>query len=160
MEPDKKLHSIMLALLLEHISSYFIQYFRKYDIENNGQLDIQGVPQAKRESAIANIQYLFVCFIVGFSVKQLVILDEKEWSYQSYLIQWIIVDSFIMLLQRYYIYASQMMMMSGELMKNLYTLQFAQNKILEERRVKRMLEIQDTVGARLSEFFKSKKVEA
>lgn len=40
-----------------------------------------------------------------------------------------------MLLQRYYIYASQIMMMSGELMKNLYTLQFAQRKILEERKL-------------------------
>lgn len=69
MDEDKKLHSIILALLIEHVSSYLIQYFRKYDIEKNGQLDIQGVPQAKRESAIANIQYLFVCFIVGFSVK-------------------------------------------------------------------------------------------
>lgn len=28
MDPDKKLHTIVLALMVEHISSYFIQYFR------------------------------------------------------------------------------------------------------------------------------------
>ena len=66
---------IILALLIEHLSSYVIQYFRQYDIENFGELDIQGVPQAKRESAIANIQYLLVCLIVGYSIKQLVILE-------------------------------------------------------------------------------------
>lgn len=97
MESDKKLNSIMLALLIEHICSYFIQFFRSYDIATNGQQDIQGVPQAKRESALANIQYVFVCLIVGFSIKQLVILDEKEWNRQLHFILWIIVDSFIML---------------------------------------------------------------
>ena len=40
MDPGKKLHIIMIALLIEHISSYFIQYFRHYDIENYGELDI------------------------------------------------------------------------------------------------------------------------
>ena len=30
------------------------------------------------------------------------------------------------------------MMMSGELMKNLYTLQFAQNKIIEENKIKEL----------------------
>ena len=79
MEEGKKLHIIMCALIVEHFTSYFIQYFRQYDIENYGELDIQGVPQAKRESAIANIQYLFVCLIVGYSVKQLVMLDDREW---------------------------------------------------------------------------------
>lgn len=28
MDPDKKLHTIILALMVEHVSSYFIQYFR------------------------------------------------------------------------------------------------------------------------------------
>lgn len=86
MDPDKKLHTIILALLIEHVTSYFIAFFRQYDIEQNGELDIQGVPQAKRESAIANIQYLFVCLIVGFSVKQMFILDARERRHQSYLV--------------------------------------------------------------------------
>lgn len=40
MDDDKKLHSIMIAIIAEHLVSYFIQYFRSYDIEQNGQLDI------------------------------------------------------------------------------------------------------------------------
>ena len=96
---------------------------------------------------------------MGFSVKQLFILEEKEWQHQSFLIQWIIVDSFIMLLQRYYIYASQMMMMSGELMKNIYTLQFAQGKALEERKRRRQLEIKESMDHRISEFFKGKNIQ-
>lgn len=64
-----------------------------------------------------------------------------------------------MLLQRYYIYASQMMMMSGELMKNIYTLQFAQGKALEERKRRRQLEIKESMDHRLSEFFKGKNIQ-
>ena len=67
----------------------------------------------------------------------MVILSPEEWRHQSFMIQWIIVDCFIILLQRYYIYLCQMMMMSGEIMKNIYTLQFAQKKILEDRKKQR-----------------------
>ena len=157
MDADKKLHTIILALLIEHLASYFIAYFRQYDIERYGELDIQGVPQAKRESAIANIQYLFVCLIVGFSVKQMFILDPQERRFQSYLVQWIIVDCIIILIQRYYIYVCQMMMISGEIMKNVYTLQFTQNKILQELKMKKELEIQNSLGNRLSELIRGVK---
>lgn len=81
-------------------------------------------------------------------------MNAEEWRHQIFMIQWIIVDCFIILLQRYYIYLCQMMMMSGEMMKNIYTLQLAQNKKLTERRNQKELEINDVMGNRLSEFFK------
>lgn len=82
----------------------------------------------------------------------MVILSPEEWSHQSFMIQWIIVDCFIILLQRYYIYVCQMMMMSGEIMKNIYTLQFAQKKALEERKKKRESQIQELIARRMTNF--------
>jgi hypothetical protein len=112
------------------------------------------VPQAKRESFIANIQYLFVCLIVGFSVKQIVILNEEEKRHQSYMIQWIYVDCIIIILQRYYLYVCQAMMINGEIMKNIYTLNFTQKKILEKRKKDKMMEINTTVAEKIFDIMK------
>lgn len=131
MDKDKNLDIIIWALLIEHFLSYLIAYFRQYDIARNGELDIHGVPHAKRESVIGNIQSLLVCMIVGFSIKQLVMLDSDELRHQSYLYHWVIIDCLIILLQRYVFYVFVMMANDGEIIKNIYTLYFTQYKILK-----------------------------
>ena len=46
---------IMLALFVEHIFSYVCAYYRDYDINKNGQIDINGIMRAPNESRLGNI---------------------------------------------------------------------------------------------------------
>ena len=43
---------LLICLLVEHIISYVIINYRKYDIAHNGKLDINGVLRANKESKL------------------------------------------------------------------------------------------------------------
>jgi hypothetical protein len=43
---------ILWALVIEHVLSFSIEWFRKYEIERSGILDINGVPRGKYESML------------------------------------------------------------------------------------------------------------
>lgn len=59
----------MWLLVSEHVFSYVIAIFRKYDIEKNGVLGINGVPRGRVESLLAQVQNFVVCLIIGFCIK-------------------------------------------------------------------------------------------
>ena len=59
---------ILLGIMVEHVLSYLVAYFRKYDIEKNGKIDINGVKRATTESFIGNVQFFIACILIGFSV--------------------------------------------------------------------------------------------
>ena len=61
-------NTIMLTLLIEHIFSYICAFYRSYDIEKNGKIDINGVKRASKELFIGNIQFFIACIIIGFSI--------------------------------------------------------------------------------------------
>jgi hypothetical protein len=46
---------IMFTLLCEHIFSYLIAFFRHYDINKNGRMDINGVKRASNESKLSSL---------------------------------------------------------------------------------------------------------
>lgn len=65
---DDSSNVIMLTLLVEHIFSYICAFYRSYDIEKNGKIDINGVKRASTELFIGNIQFFIACIIIGFSL--------------------------------------------------------------------------------------------
>ena len=69
-------------MLIEHIASYLIELFRRYDIAKNGQMDINGVPRAKTESILATIQYFFICFLIGYILKEIISIHREHMPYQ------------------------------------------------------------------------------
>ena len=54
--------------MIEHVTSYFIEIFRKIDIEKSGVADVHGVPHAKYESMLLALQYFYICFLIGYIV--------------------------------------------------------------------------------------------
>ena len=60
---------IIIFLFAEHCFSYVVAFYRSWDIDNNGQLDINGIKRAPMESLIGNVQFFIGCIIIGFSIK-------------------------------------------------------------------------------------------
>jgi len=73
---------IMLALFFEHVFSYICAFYRSYDIDKNGQIDINGVKRASTELFIGNIQFFIACIIIGFSINHFM-QDEANQSFHS-----------------------------------------------------------------------------
>lgn len=89
--------------MIEHIFSYLVELFRKYDIEKNGQIDINGTPRAKTESMLGTIQYFIICFFCGIVVVKVSTIDRSKVPLaQVFAVMWIIVDSLCMLFFRVY----------------------------------------------------------
>lgn len=117
------LQTIFIGLMIEHVASYFIELFRRYDIEKNGVLDINGVPRAKAESLLATIQYFFICFMIGFILQKLINIERDKCPiWISLCLQWTIIDMSLMLLTRMYISLALFLKQEGEIVKNIYSL--------------------------------------
>ena len=59
---------IMGSLLIEHLFSYCVAFYRAFDISRNGEIDTNGVKRAKTEQLLAKIQFFITCMIIGYSV--------------------------------------------------------------------------------------------
>ena len=59
---------LMGSLLLEHMVSYGISFYRTFDIRKNGEIDQNGVKRAKTEVYIGKVQFFITCLIMGFAV--------------------------------------------------------------------------------------------
>ena len=60
---------IFICLTCRHCASFFIELWRRYEIEKFGKLDVYGVPGAKYEGMCGGMQYFFICFLIGFISK-------------------------------------------------------------------------------------------
>lgn len=117
------MHDILLALTIEHGLSYMIEYFRKWDIENNGQMDISGTKRAKIESTLNILQYFFICFAWGYILKELFLFPLNSVPGNLKLcIFWITVDGLMMLLCRIFINFSIYLKKVNDNTNNLFTL--------------------------------------
>jgi len=130
---QNNLHAIFSALLIEHVASYFIELFRRYDIKYNGRLDINGVPRAKSESFLATLQYFYICFLIGYILKEVIEIDRDLMPYQvNMCLQWLIVEGILMLSTRIYVNLVLWLRITGEITKNIFTLQFIQQQEKKE----------------------------
>ena len=62
---------ILITLVVEHIFSYCSSMFRNWDIERNGQMDVNGIYRAPTESMLANIEVFFDSIIFGYTVNHM-----------------------------------------------------------------------------------------
>lgn len=148
---ETRLHAIFVALLIEHVTSYFIELYRRYDIAKNGQLDINGVPRAKTESALATFQYFYICFLIGYILKELVEINRQHVPPNVNLcLQWLVVDCVLMLMTRLYISFALWLKITGEITKNIITLQVCQYTH------KRQIQLKEHLRIKLFEMLKEK----
>ena len=127
---------IMFALMAEHIFSCCCAFYRSYDIDKNGKIDINGVKRAPNELLIGNVQFFISCIIIGFAVNHFLRDDSKQnFHNPDFVLQnyWIIIDIFIVFLAQVFISISLYMKVSGEVVKNLYSLHFLQQILMQKK---------------------------
>lgn len=92
---------IMVALMLEHVFSYIVAFYRSRDIEANGQIDINGVKRAPNELFLGNIQFFIACIIIGFTINFFLLHENREvFQHEDQVLKhyWIIIDVAIIFL--------------------------------------------------------------
>ena len=62
---------ILVALILEHIFAYLSGFFRKWEIEKYGQMDLNGIYRAPKEYILQVIEIFIDCIIFGFSINSM-----------------------------------------------------------------------------------------
>ena len=123
---------IFWALIVEHSCSLVISIFRQWDIQENGKLDINGVPRAKTESKIEFVQIFFACLLTGYTIKFLTGLDYQQRLTLGFACTWMCVDCGLVAFTRIYIQNAMSLKKSGEITKNIYTLYFLQQTLMRQ----------------------------
>ena len=77
-EGEVNTNIIMIGLMVVHFFSIIFIYIRKADIENNGEREINGVMRAPTEKFIQNLEFFISCILIGFSIKQLIMMNEDD----------------------------------------------------------------------------------
>lgn len=123
-------------LFAEHAATYFIEVFRRYDIEQNGVMDINGVPRAKTESLLSTVQYFVICFLIGYIIKELIAVDRSHIPIREHFcLLWLIVDGAMMLMSRVYNSFALYLKIDGELTRNMFTLYYCQRTMLFQEKI-------------------------
>lgn len=112
----------LVAFLILHIMSYLAHFYRLRDIALNGKPDVNGIYTAKKEALISNIETFIICIMIGFTIKHYFDTSQEELHSHGIRTYFLIFDCFITFFVKGYIYFGQMMKVSGEVTKNIYTL--------------------------------------
>jgi len=90
---------MFIFLVIFHIITYLLQYFREWEIENFGKPDIHGVMRATFEQFLYNLETLISSFIFGFMIKNFFSMDYDYFHEHSFIHYWLVIDILIMLTQ-------------------------------------------------------------
>ena len=113
---------LMIVLLVEHVMSYTFGIYRDYELKHKGTPNKYGITTAPCESRLRYIEIFvdFVIFVIVFIHK--FGLTEESFNDMPFLNYWILIDCIIMFLTLPYTYMSKLMMITGEVTKNIFTL--------------------------------------
>lgn len=120
----------MNALVCEHIFAYICIYFRKWEIQRYGVMDINGTYRAPKEYILQTIEIFADCMIFGFTINHIVDIAEVLHD-EPYINYWIITDCILMFVTLVYGYVSAKWLIFSEIKKNLSTLFFVQSRIIK-----------------------------
>jgi len=78
-------YSVILAILfIEHLFSYFVRYFRSWEIKHYGKVDVNGVTRAQKEAVLASMEIFVDCVILGYTLNTFLGLSNEELQYESH----------------------------------------------------------------------------
>jgi hypothetical protein len=121
---------ILYCLFGAHIISYIFDIFRAYEIKKIGRPDINGVIRAPIEMTLQITEIFINCILFGFTIKNLVSVSNEELHHEAYYTYWIVIDSILVFTTQPYKYMGAMLRVRGDIIKNIYTLHFVQDKIM------------------------------
>ena len=115
-------------------------YFRKWEIQRYGVMDINGIYRAPKEYILQTVEIFIDCMIFGFSINH--IIDNKEFLHdEPYINYWIITDCILMFITLAYTYVGTKWLIFSEIKKNIFTLFFVQSKIIKNDNLSKKLKI-------------------
>jgi len=123
---------ILFTLIIEHIFAYLSGVFRKWEVENYGIADVNGVFRGQKESMMSTFEIFCDCIIFGYSLNHLFKLSAEEFNANATMNFWIMIDCILMFCTIGYVYLTQFMMIHTEITKNIYTLYFIQFEIFRK----------------------------
>ena len=100
---------ICIVLIVEHFFSYISTYYRKYEIQQRGEPDVNGILCARNESYLRTLEIFVDCLIFGYIIKFFMDIGFAERHNQPFYFYWIIIDCLIMFCSLPYNYFSQLM---------------------------------------------------
>ena len=106
--------------------------FKKYDIEQNGRIGVNGINRAPMESFLNNVLVFFDCVLFGYIIKLMLDQDAEDFHYSAYQTYWLIIDMIVMFCFQPYMVICAKFQLNGEITKNLYSMQFVQTKKIKE----------------------------
>ena len=65
----------MQLLFIEHVVAYLVANFRKWELQNRGQVDLTGVLRGKIESQLSIMLILARCLFIGYIIHYLTNLN-------------------------------------------------------------------------------------
>ena len=113
---------IMIVLLTEHIFSYLFGIFRDYEIKKRGKPNKYGIESAPMEFRLRVLEVIADLIIFIFILNHFTSLNTEQFNDLPLLNYWMLVDMIIMFLTLPYTYMSRLMMITGEIIKNIFTL--------------------------------------
>lgn len=113
---------IILILLGEHIMSYFFGMFRSWELKNKGEPNSYGIETAPIEKVLRIIEILVDLVIFVFVILHLSDMTPEQRNNIPFLHLWIIIDNIIMFFTLPYTILTQVVMVAGEITKNVFTL--------------------------------------
>ena len=91
--------------MIEHIYAYITGYYRKWEIEKYGQMDLNGIYRAPKEYVMQVIEIFIDCIIFGYSINSLMKSDYESFHREVPIIHyWILIDCILMFFTIFYVY--------------------------------------------------------
>jgi len=131
---DDTAYIILLVLLVEHIFSYFFGIFRNREIDQHGKPNSYGIEYAPKEFCLRVFEIILDLAIFVWITLYLVGISQELMHNIPLIHYWVIIDMVIMFFTLPYSYFSKLMMRTGEITKNIFTLYQVQKRKLKGRR--------------------------
>ena len=125
---------VIYVLLFEHIMSYSFGMYRDHELKKYGVPNKYGITTAPCESRMRYVEVIVDFLIFIFVYIHILSLSLEVENDMPFLNFWILIDCIIMFLTLPYTYMSKLMMITGEVTKNIFTLfQVQKLKLLKRR---------------------------
>lgn len=134
--------------------SYLFGMYRDYELKKDGKPNKYGITIASCESKLRYIEIVVDLLIFVYVIIHLVAISKEELNDMPFLNFWMVTDCIIMFFTLPYTYMSKLMMVTGEITKNIFTLFQVQKMKLLKRRQE--MKDQNTNSKAWKDYFKQK----
>lgn len=128
---------IILVLFIEHIFSYISGVFKAWELKTRGEPDEKGIERAKVGEILFYVEIVIDVLIIVLIIIHFAQMESMAILHDLPLLNyWILFDTVIMFFTLPYVALAKILILKGEITKNIFTLYQVQKKKLKDRRKK------------------------